>query len=60
MSSGEMMPVQNIELYVVHQFLDIDPELIPAIPLRRDDGRKEVGVHREQQLQLRDGGGRFT
>ena len=54
------MPVQNIELYVVHQFLDIDPELIPAIPLRRDDGRKEVGVHREQQLELRDGGGRFT
>ena len=45
------MPVQNIE------FLDIDPELIPAIPLRRDDGRKEVGVHREQQLQLGDGGG---
>ena len=46
------MPVQNIEF--------LDPELIPAIPLRRDDGRKEVGVHGEQQLQLGDRGGRLT
>ena len=49
-----MFPNKSVPKRVV-LFLDIDPELIAL--LRRDDGGKEVGVHREQQLELdRDGG----
>ena len=62
MSSAEMMLVCSQtkvfpkDLYLAYQFLDIDPALIAL--LRRNDGGEEVGVHREQQLELDgDGGG---